>query len=234
VALVGGNDGKDIDNGMAYQQIFIRRIMMPLKKFNTIFCLFLLIGIFLLTNTIFAQYLPWSWPLGSQFPILGQFPPTLWPQQSYFPTAGLSTTSGWPVYSVPPNYTPAPGGVPTSATGCPVGLVTGLTLDEEFGPGTSEITRCLVMRNNIKMLVHIDQFEENPGRPFGLVNIQRSINDYEITNGSRDYKIVSVINGGGGTLVLNQNAATPHPTAVKNIYQPIVEELIAKGVKFYL
>lgn len=181
-----------------------------------------------------GQTFPWSWPPANPFPVYNQIPISIWPQPSYFPTAGLFTTSGWPAYSPPPSYTPAPGGVPTSSTGCPVGLVTGLTLDEEFGPGASQITRCLVLRTNIKVVMQINQFESRPGRPYGLTNISRMINDYEITNGTRDYKIVAINHGSGAIQLLNRNAAQPHLDAKLNIYQELVEELIVKGVKFYL
>lgn len=206
--------------------------MFSKKNFFTLFLIFLVI--LFMGHSAFPQTFPLSWPIGGPYPNITPYPFTTWPQQSYFPGIGISQTSGWPVYSPPPNYSPAPGGIPTSSTACPVGLVTGLTLEEEFGPGTSQITRCLIFRNNIKMLVHIDKFESSPGRPYGLTNILRTINDYEITNGTRDYKIVSINHSGGATQLLNINSATPHPDAALNVYQGLVEDLIAKGVKFYL
>jgi hypothetical protein len=60
------------------------------------------------------------------------------------------------------------------------------------------------------------------------------IDDYRITHGTTDFKIAAVINREGSWLMLNRNAANPHPNAAINIYQPLVEDLIAKGVKFYL
>ena len=32
---------------------------------------------------------------------------------------------------------------------CPVGLVSGQTLDDEFGSGTSDLTKCLDRRHNV-------------------------------------------------------------------------------------
>ena len=114
-----------------------------------ILCACIICMIVCLDLPTFSQFYPWSWPPGGPFPSFGQIPLSTWPQPSYFPTAGLSTTSGWPVYLPPPNYSPSPPSAPTTSTGCPVGLVTGLTLDEEFGVGTSQITRCLIFRNGI-------------------------------------------------------------------------------------
>jgi hypothetical protein len=115
-----------------------------------------------------------------------------------------------------------------------VGLVSGLTLEEEFGPGTSQITRCLIMNYGIKVVMQINQFESSPGRAYGIRNIPTMINDYEITHGTKDYKIVAVNHSGGVTQLLSNTVATPHPDAALNVYQPLVEDLIAKGVKFYM
>ena len=46
----------------------------------------------------------------------------------------------------------APGG----NNACPVGLVSGLPLDEEFGAGTQELTRCLERRHNVKVVVQVN------------------------------------------------------------------------------
>ena len=180
-----------------------------------------------------SQYLPWSWPISGPYPNTSQIPLYNYPPSGYFPSAGPFPSSGWPSYLPPPFYSPPPSQVPTTGS-CPVGLVSGLTIEEEFGPGASQITRCLIFNYDIKMVVQINQFESRPGRDYGLTNIVRAINDYEITHGTKDYKIVAVNHSGGATQLLNANAATPHPDAINNIYQPIVEELISKGVKFYM
>jgi hypothetical protein len=114
-----------------------------------------------------------------------------------------------------------------------VGLLTGLTFDEEFGPGTSQITRCLIFRNTIRLVVQIKDFEIVPGRA-QIAPIFNMIDDYRITHGTTDYKIAVVVNREGAWLMLNRNAANPHPNAAINIYQELVEDLIAKGVRFYL
>ena len=181
-----------------------------------------------------SQYLPWSWPPASQFPGASQIPLYSYPPSGYLPSAGPYASSGWPLYMPPTynNYSPPTGRIITTSS-CPVGLVTGLTLDEEFGPGTSQITRCLIMTYGIKVVMDINSFESSPGRSYGIRNIPNMINDYEITHGTKDYKIVAINHGGGLTQLLNRNAPNPHPDAALNVYQPLVEELIAKGVKFY-
>ncbi|MGA1791740.1 MAG: hypothetical protein ACMUIM_09650 [bacterium] len=108
-----------------------------------------------------------------------------------------------------------------------------MTFDEEFGPGTSQITRCLIFRQTIKVVVWIKDFEIVQGRS-KVDPIFNMIDDYRITHGTNDYKIVAVVNMEGSWLMLNRNAANPHPNAHINIYQPQVEDLISKGVKFYL
>lgn len=187
-----------------------------------------------LYKTTYNQTFPWSWVPSAPYPAFTPFPFSSWPQPGYFPTTGISYTSGWPPYSPPPGYTPAAGGVPTSSTSCPVGLVSGIPLDEEFGPGTTQITRCNIMRQNIKVVMHIDQLESEPGRPYGTGHIANMIDDYEVTHGTRDYKIVGIVNGSGSIHVLNRNANPPHPLAASNVYQELTESLIAKGVQFYI
>lgn len=203
------------------------------RSFTLIFCLFFVL-LFAIGTPALSQTLPWSWTISGPFPNLYINSFYLWPQSGYFPSAGPVTSSGWPIYSIPPNYSPAPGGVPTSATGCPVGLINGLTLDEEFGAGTSQITRCLVFRTNVKMVMQINTFESRPGRPYGLHNLIPILDDYEITNGTRDVEIVCINHSGGATQLLNRNAPNLHPNAALNVYQELVESLMVRGVQFYL
>lgn len=124
-------------------------------------------------------------------------------------------------------------------TECPVGLVSGMTLDDEFGPGTADITKCIKKRHRVKMVVQLNQYESG-GRAYGLGNIANIIDDYEITHGmkrGRDYEIVAVVHSGGGPLVL-QNGLTFFDTqsqtgvTTSNKYQTTVESLIGKGVRF--
>lgn len=112
---------------------------------------------------------------------------------------------------------------------CPVGQVNGLSLDDEFGPGSQELTQCLKKRHDVKMVVQIFQFCANGAAtctsPYALGNISNILDDYEITHGmlaGRDYKVVAVLHGSGGKMALKSN-----PFAGK------VKELMARGVKFY-
>ncbi|MGA1824665.1 MAG: hypothetical protein ACMUIP_08365 [bacterium] len=197
---------------------------MPSRKMMWIVCAFFLVAsIFCLSKTSLNQILPWSWISGEPLPGIDQIPLTNFPSPGIFPTAGVVTSSGYPVYSPPQNL----------IRGCPVGLVYGLTLEEEFGPTASVLTRCLSIRNNIKVIARINKLEYNPG-----VSITRPLttmlDDYAITNGTIDVDLICLVHSGGMPLVLNRYAPLPHPDAALNVDQPIIEDLIKRGVKFYL
>lgn len=122
-------------------------------------------------------------------------------------------------------------------TECPVGLVSGQTLDDEFGPGTSDITKCIKKRHQVKMVVQINQMG-TPPRAYALGNIKNIIDDYETTHGmvrGRDYEIVAVIHSGGGFMALKNEGYNGAGTLVsgRNPYEAQVMELMDKGVKFY-
>lgn len=126
---------------------------------------------------------------------------------------------------------------------CPVGLVKNLTLDVEFGNGTSEVTRCIEKRNNLKLVIQVSELYTlgidglpDKTRPYALGNIENIIKDYEITHGLQrgDYEIVAVILGPGAILGLNNKAIIPHKNAGLNIFQAKVEALMKDGVKFYM
>lgn len=115
---------------------------------------------------------------------------------------------------------------------CPVGLVSGMTLDTEFGPGSSALTHCLERRHGVKLVLQINQYclDNVPNvqctRPFGLIHAANMVDDYEITHGmvaGRDYEFVIVAHTGGGPLVLKES-----PFANQ------VRALQARGVKFYM
>jgi len=125
-------------------------------------------------------------------------------------------------------------------TECPVGLVNDLTLDEEFGFGSQELTRCIKKRHQVKMVVQVQQACSDTlgntscltsgGRAYALGNIANILDDYEVTHGmvpGRDFEVVAVLHGTGGRLAL-QNTLT-HP----NRFETDVKNLIARGVKFY-
>lgn len=207
--------------------LLYKKVLLPV---SIVLCMIVLcLGI-----AAFGQFLPWSWPPANYFPYTGQIPLSNYPPPNYFPTIGGFQASNWPFYLPPIGTRTSPTPQAPASGACSSGLVLGVPIDQEFGPGASKITRCLVMNYGIKMLFHIDQFESRPGRAFGLHNIFAAIDDYVLTNSTNDFKIVAVVHSGGATLMLNRNAANPHPLAINNVYQPDVETLINKGVKFYL
>jgi intracellular sulfur oxidation DsrE/DsrF family protein len=123
-------------------------------------------------------------------------------------------------------------------TECPVGLVNGLTLDEEFGTGAAELTHCLKKRHALKVAVEINRRCRSwsdsstsgacsgPG-PDALGNMNNVLKDYDITNGMKpghDYTMIAIVHGGGGYLLLNDS---------RNPYIKQITELMDKGVKFY-
>jgi len=122
---------------------------------------------------------------------------------------------------------------------CPVGLVSGKTLDEEFGPGTAdrsgtqELTKCIKKRHKVKMVVQLNQ-----GNGYGLGNITNIIDDYEITHGmvrGRDYEIVAVIHSAGGMMALKDKVSmnAQGVEVHRNASQETIKTLMGKGVKFY-
>lgn len=113
---------------------------------------------------------------------------------------------------------------------CPVGLVKGLDLDTEFGPGTAALTKCLDKRHGVKLV-----FQINGAPPFGLGNIKNVIDDFEITHGmvrGRDYEIAAIVHSAGGTTAVKSSALIAHGKPA-NAGEALVNELIGKGVKFY-
>jgi len=120
-----------------------------------------------------------------------------------------------------------------SNNACPVGLVNGKTLDEEFGPGTSDLTQCISRRHNVKLLVQVNQYCGNSSctRAYALHNIYNVIADYETTYGMRpgvDYEIAAIVHSGGGPLVIKDGVGNN-----VNAFEDDVMDLMNKGVKFY-
>ncbi|MGD8620053.1 MAG: DsrE family protein [Gammaproteobacteria bacterium] len=127
---------------------------------------------------------------------------------------------------------------------CPVGQVTGKTLNDEFGPGTGELTRCLDRRHNVKVVMQVNKFcrdaVSNPDckRAYALGNMRNMIKDYEITHGmeaGKDYEIVAVVHSGGGWLMLKDEGTDGNANTVtgRNQFEGDVKDLIDMGVKFY-
>lgn len=121
-----------------------------------------------------------------------------------------------------------------SNVACPVGLVNGLTLDEEFGPGSSVITHCVQVRHHLRVAVEINRMcrsvtdtssDCSHGGPAALGNMVNMIKDYEITNGmkqGRDYEMIAIVHGKGGFLLIKGNP-----------FEANIQQLMSEGVKFY-
>lgn len=131
-----------------------------------------------------------------------------------------------------------------SNNACPVDLVNGLTLNDEFGPGSDTLTRCLTRRHNVKVVIQINQFcssavpNSQCTRAFALGNIRNMINDYEVTHGmrpGRDYEIAAVVHSGGGWMMLKNDGIDGHgnPVTGRNQFEAAVRGLIDDGVRFY-
>jgi hypothetical protein len=68
-----------------------------------------------------------------------------------------------------------------------VGEVSGMSLDEEFGPGTSDITKCIKRRHQVKMVVQINQFCTAPATPESCA---ASLPKYSLTGVSATDQII--------------------------------------------
>lgn len=120
-----------------------------------------------------------------------------------------------------------------SDTTCPVGLVSGMTLTEEFGQAVANDTRCVKKRHEVKTMFAIDQYvtdPSNPGTsgPYALHQLQNVYNDYTITAGMKvgiDFQLIAVVHGPGGRLLLSDPA--------QNRFIAQVQHLMDEGVKFY-
>ena len=111
---------------------------------------------------------------------------------------------------------------------CPVGLVSGMTLVQEFGQYAADNTRCIKVRHNVKTLFAINNFENSPGSPYALNQMQNVYNDYTITDGmvrGKDFSMIAIVHGPGGKLLLNDPTLNPYIDKVTN--------LMKEGVTFY-
>ena len=134
----------------------------------------------------------------------------------------------------------------------------GFNLDDEFGTGTSSITRCLSDQNKPKVVMQInvscrDSYVDGTAvkndvghcasnRAYALGNIRNMINDYEGSHGIYNWEIVAVVHSGGwGMLVKDgytftnqagEGGGAPGSKTLSNQFQGQVEELLDLGVRF--
>lgn len=124
-----------------------------------------------------------------------------------------------------------------------------LTLDDEFGPGSQALTRCLQERHTIKLVMQINKacrdtvvvntvgengkiigsaLKNHPStcdgdsRAYGLAQLGAMFRDFKITNAVENLEMVAIVHDAGGFLMLKGNP-----------YENMVKGLIAKGVRFY-
>jgi intracellular sulfur oxidation DsrE/DsrF family protein len=134
----------------------------------------------------------------------------------------------------------------------------GIDLNDEFGEGTTGITRCLSDQNKPKVVMQInlacrDSYVDGSAvkndvghcastRAYALGNITNMIKDYEGSHGIDNWEIVAVVHSGGwGLLVEDGYEFTNTPgeggpqsgdKTLSNQFQGDVEALIGKGVRF--
>ena len=133
----------------------------------------------------------------------------------------------------------------------------GMDLNDEFGAGTSGITRCLANKKpKVVMQINLacrDSYVDGTAvkndvvhcannRAYALGNIRNMIKDYEGSHGIDNWEIVAVVHSGGwGMLVedgyeftnlAGEGGGAPGAKTLANQFQGQVEELIDKGVRF--
>ena len=118
----------------------------------------------------------------------------------------------------------------TDAAGNPI------SIDQQFGDGSSAVTRCLANTRHVKVLYQINTECKNSkcDVPYAVGNIVNHIKDFETTHGmkTRDYDIVVIVHSAGWKLVLNNSALEKHST--DNPFQAAMEDLVARpSVKVY-
>ena len=136
----------------------------------------------------------------------------------------------------------------------------GMGLNDEFGNGTTAITRCLAKQNKPKIVMQInvacrDSYAPADGgklinsvgncdstRAYALGNMRNMIKDYEGSHGIGNWEIVAVVHSGGwGMLVKDgyeftnvdgQGGGAPGLKTLSNQFQSQVKDLMDQGVRF--
>ena len=109
-----------------------------------------------------------------------------------------------------------------------------ISIDQKFGAGSMEITRCLANNGDdekAKVLYQINTLCKDLSctKAYAVGNINNHINDYTITHGmsADDYEIAVIIHSAGWKLVLDNSATEKHPA--NNPFQAAVESLISQN-----
>lgn len=110
--------------------------------------------------------------------------------------------------------------------------------DAKFGAGSGDMTACIRVRSNLKIVAAFNNNAINPSNGHGqqVLNARNIYNDYTANYGMEagaDFKVVVIGYGAGARWLLNDAAYTAtYGTA--NPSDTIVSDLIAKGIKVYM
>lgn len=110
--------------------------------------------------------------------------------------------------------------------------------DAFFGAGSAEKTSCISVRDDLKIVVAVNNNDVNPrnGRGQQVLNVNNIYNDYTGNYGMKseeNFKMVVVGYGSGARWLLNDAAYTSN-YGIGNPSDDMVTSLLAKGVKFYM
>lgn len=130
---------------------------------------------------------------------------------------------------------------------CPVVPYDGITpMDNEFGLGSQDMTQCLRVRHNAKVVISVShpfffnafgQVQKN--RATFLSNLDHLVRNYENVHGmtiGKDVDVVVVFLESGGVLATTQHGvfAQANGGNATNPFVNLVQEAQAKGIRFYL
>lgn len=106
---------------------------------------------------------------------------------------------------------------------------------DKFGAGVMNIINCVQEREEVKLVMQVNQYVDAKGRPYGFRNVGSMIRDYTVAAGinKKEIDFNVVVHGGGFPFVLDPDAVNAHADAPKNKFKGMVQDLIASGVNVY-
>lgn len=122
------------------------------------------------------------------------------------------------------------------------------SMDEEFGAGAQDITRCLTVRHHAKVVISVESVfpitpagTANQQKATFLSNIEHMVRNYEMHGMTigKDVDVVVVFSQVGALLATESHpvfagAAGLHPGNPTNSFRAFVDYGLAHGFKFYL
>lgn len=110
--------------------------------------------------------------------------------------------------------------------------------DTQFGAGSGDITTCISVRDDLKIVIAMNNNDINSrnGKAQQVLNINNIYNDYTVNYemvAGKDFKAAVVAYGAGARWLLN-DAAYAASYGVANPSDNMVSTLLAKGIKFYM